>query len=81
MKKVTEKQYKEAEAKIEKLLPLVDDNTPIDEPNLIELKRVSDIVESYELEHYPIETTALNEAEILIALSKTPGTDDILSKF
>jgi HTH-type transcriptional regulator/antitoxin HigA len=69
MKKVTEKQYKEAEAKVEKYLHLVDDNTPIDNPNLIELKRVSDIVESYELEYYPIETT-----------TAAPGKDDILSK-
>ena len=80
MKKVTEKQYKEAEAKIEKYLLLVDDNTSIDDPNLIELKRFSDIVESYEVEHYPIETTKLNDEEILITLSKAPGTESILSK-
>ena len=61
MTKITEKQYKEAEAKIEVLLPLVDDNTPISDPNLIELKRVSGIVEAYETEHYPIGTPSLKE--------------------
>ena len=61
MTHINEKQYKEAEAKIEKLLPLVDDNTPIDNPNLIELNRVSEIVENYELKHYPIGTPTLRE--------------------
>lgn len=35
MAHISEKQYKEAEAKIEELLPLVDDDTPINDPNLI----------------------------------------------
>jgi len=61
MTNINEKQYKEAEVKIEKLLPLVDNNTPIDDPDLIELKRVSEIVENYELEHYPIGTPSLRE--------------------
>ena len=55
------KQYKEAEAKIEKLLPLVDDNTPIDDSDLIELKRVSEIVDNFESEHHPIGTPSLRE--------------------
>ena len=61
MKGLTEKQYKEAEARIEELLPLVNDETPTNDPNYIELKRVSDIVEAYELEHYPIGTPSLKE--------------------
>ena len=52
---ITKKQYNEAEAKIEELLPLVDDETPTNDPNYIELMRFSDIVEAYELEHYSIE--------------------------
>ena len=47
MTNITEKQYREAEAKIEALLPLVNEDTPINDPNYIELKRVSDIVEAY----------------------------------
>lgn len=61
MTNITEKQYKEAEARVEELLPLVDDNTSLDDPNLIELRRVSDIVENYEKEHYPIGTPTLRE--------------------
>ena len=61
MKKISETGYKQASIRIEKLLPLVDNNTPIDDPDLIELKRVSEIVENYELEHYPIGTPSLRE--------------------
>jgi HTH-type transcriptional regulator / antitoxin HigA len=61
MKKITEKIYKEAETRIEELLPLVDENTPKNDPNLIKLQKVSEIVESYELEHYPIGTPSLKE--------------------
>ena len=61
MKKISETGYKQASIRIEKLLPLVDNNTPIDDPDLIELKRISEIVENYELEHYPIGTPSLRE--------------------
>jgi len=61
MTRITEKQYRSAEAKIEELLPLVHEDTPINDPNFIELKRVSDIVEEYETEHYPIGSPGLRE--------------------
>ena len=61
MTHITEKQYREAEAKIEKLLPLVHEDTPINDSNYIELKRVSDIVEAYETEHYQIGSPTLKE--------------------
>jgi len=61
MTNITEKQYREAEARIEELLPLVNESTPVNDPNFVELKRVSDIVETYELEHYPIGTPSLKE--------------------
>lgn len=61
MTNITEKQYREAEAKIEGLLPLVKEDTPISNPNYIDLKRVSDIVEAYENEHYPIGSPTLRE--------------------
>jgi HTH-type transcriptional regulator/antitoxin HigA len=61
MIKITEMQYREAEAKVEELLPLVNDDTPISDINFIELKKYSDIVEAYELEHYSIGTPTLRE--------------------
>lgn len=51
MKKVSEVEYKKALARIEDLLPLVDEDTPKEDPNIIELGKVSEIVESYELDH------------------------------
>lgn len=61
MKRTTEMQYKAAEARMEELLSLVDDATPINDPNYIELKKVSEIIEAYEMEHYPIGTPSLRE--------------------
>jgi len=40
--------------RIEELLPLVNDNTPVDNPNYLELDMLSDMVEEYEDIHYPI---------------------------
>jgi HTH-type transcriptional regulator / antitoxin HigA len=61
MTNITEKMYREAEARIEELLPLADDNTPKNDPNLIELNKASEIVEAYEQEHFPIGTPTLKE--------------------
>jgi len=61
MTNITEKMYREAEARIEELLPLIDDNTLKNDPNLIELNKVSEIVEAYEQEHFPIGTPTLKE--------------------
>ena len=55
MKKITKDQYEFALARIEELLPLVDDNTPANDRNAVELTMMSDIVIDYEKEHYPIE--------------------------
>lgn len=52
--KITEKEYEAALKRIDELLPLVTDDTPDSDPNLIELLKVSNIVEEYEDEHYPI---------------------------
>lgn len=51
---ITEKQYESALARIEELLPLVSDDTPSDNPDAVELIKVSEIVREYELKHYPI---------------------------
>ena len=51
---ITEEEYEAALKRIDELLPLVTEATPDDDCNLIELLKVSDIVEKYEDEHYPI---------------------------
>lgn len=55
MTEITKTQYEFALQRIEDLLPLVNDSTPRDNPNCIELELMSDIVEEYEKEYYPIE--------------------------
>ena len=42
-----EAQYKWAIEKVEELLPLVDDQTPLDDPNSIELQLLSNLVADY----------------------------------
>ena len=54
MAKITKEQYEFALARIEELLPLVDDNTPANDRNAVELTMMSDVVIDYEKEHYPI---------------------------
>ncbi len=52
--KITKEEYEAALKRIDELLPLVTDYTPDSDPNLIELLKVSNIVEEYEDVHYPI---------------------------
>ena len=54
MAKITKDQYEFALARIEELLPLVDNNTPSNDRNAVELTMMSDVVVDYEKEHYPI---------------------------
>lgn len=61
MKKISENEYKKAKERIEELLLLVDDNTPKEDTNLQELVTLSDLVENYEAEHYPIGTPSLKD--------------------
>ena len=63
---ITKKQYEYALARIEDLLPIVTDKTPVSDPASIELEIVSDIVETYEKIHFPIEKPTIGE---LISLS------------
>jgi len=53
MAKITKEQYEFALARIEELLPMVDDNTPSNDRNAVELTMMSDVVIDYEKEHYP----------------------------
>lgn len=54
MSKITKEQYEFALARIEELLPIVDDNTPANDRNAVELAMMSDVVIDYEKEHFPI---------------------------
>lgn len=54
MAKVTNEQYEFALARIEELLPMVNDYTPANDHNAVELTMMSDVVIDYEKEHYPI---------------------------
>lgn len=57
----SETAYKAAMERIEELLPLVDDNTPPNDKNLVELDLLSSLVSEYEDEHYPIKQPSLVE--------------------
>ena len=59
MENITKAQYEYALQRIEELLPLVHDDTPLDDHNSIELDIVSDIVERYEQIHYPVDKPTL----------------------
>jgi len=61
MAKITKEQYEFALARIEELLPFVDDNTPSKDRKAIELSLVSNMVIDYEKEHYPIGKPAVSE--------------------
>lgn len=66
MSKITKEQYEFALERVEELLPLVDDITPVNDKKAVELTMMSDIVIAYEKEHYPIEKPTVAE---LIELS------------
>jgi len=66
MSQITSDQYEFALERIEELLPLVNDDTPANDRNAIELTLMSDIVIEYEKEHFPIEKPTVAE---LIELS------------
>lgn len=62
--KITEEEYEAALKRIDELLPLVTDDTPADDCNLIELLKGSDLVEEYEREHYPISDMQQSDDEL-----------------
>ncbi|MGV8135467.1 MAG: type II toxin-antitoxin system HigA family antitoxin [Mangrovibacterium sp.] len=66
MDKITRAKYEFALARVEELLPLVDDNTPANDKKSLELSVMSDIVIAYEKVHFPIEKPTIAE---LIELS------------
>lgn len=54
-------QYEWAAARVEQLLPLVDDNTPRNDPNSIELELLSNLVADYSEEHFAIGKPSLGD--------------------
>lgn len=61
MSKISKAQYEYALARIEELLPLVDDNTPANDKYAVELTVMSDLVIEFEKEHFPIEKPSVAE--------------------
>jgi predicted RNase H-like HicB family nuclease len=56
----SKEEYEKACIRMEELLKFVNNDTPKYDPNFQELDRVSDIVNAYEEEHYPIPDLTLN---------------------
>jgi len=54
MAMITKDRYEFALARIEELLPMVDDNTPANDRNAVELTMMSNLVIDYENDHYPM---------------------------
>ena len=60
MAKITNKRtYEVTLERIEELLPLVDDNTPSSDKNLIELDLLAGLIAEYEEANFPIKTPSL----------------------
>lgn len=55
----SEAAYRAALERIEELLPLVNDETPVDDKHYLELDMISDMVAEYEDIYYPIEKPQL----------------------
>ena len=54
-------QYNWAVKRVEELLPAVDDNTPLDDPNCIELELLSNLVADYSEEHFSLGEPTLSD--------------------
>lgn len=61
MKNISESKYRQAKARIEELLQLVDESTTKENSKMQELVELSDLVESYESVHFAIGTPSLRE--------------------
>lgn len=60
-KLVTHEEYVKANLRLEELIDVVNDNTPLDDPMAIEFMTISDIIEQYEEIHFPIGLPTLQE--------------------
>ncbi len=57
---ISKEQYEYSLRRIEKLLPLVTDETPLNDKNAVELTIVSDVVEAYEKPTILLQSQRLN---------------------
>ena len=64
------KQYDAACARIEELLKVVNNNTPTDNKNFLELDLLSDLVADYEEEHFPVDVLKLRMYEMNLTQTK-----------
>ena len=76
---ITRQQYEFAHARIEELLPLVDDQVAADDRNAVELALLSEFVIEYESLHFPIEKPTIAEL-IDLALDEKKMTQKELAK-
>lgn len=51
-------QYEWAVRRVEELLPFVQDDTPLNDPNSIELELLSNLVADYSEEHFALKSNA-----------------------
>ncbi len=58
---ITKEKYEYAQGRIDALLPLITENTPQEDPLMLELMIVTDIVEAYEAENCQIPVPTLGE--------------------
>lgn len=78
MTEITKSQYEYAQGRIDALLPQINENTPGDDPKMVELMIVTDVVERYEAVHYQIPVPTLGEI-ILDALDNAGMTSKQLA--
>lgn len=76
---ITNEKYEYAQARIDALLSQITENTPMDDPLMMELMIVTDIVEEYEEVHYQIPVPTLGEI-ILDALDTAGMTSKQLAE-
>ena len=77
MKKIDKAIYEKARERMEILLKVVDDSTPTDHPDYIELNEVSNIIEAYETEHYKVESPSLLETIKYVMFEKNLNNKDL----
>lgn len=76
---ITRQQYEYALERIEELLPTVDDQTPVNDRNVVELALLSEVVIEYESLHFPIAKPTIAEL-IDLALEERKMTQRELAK-
>lgn len=76
---ITRQQYEYALERIEELLPIVDDQTPVNDRNVVELALLSEVVIEYESLHFPIAKPTIAEL-IDLALEERKMTQRELAK-